>query len=914
MLVGEGPGPLEDQTGIPFHPDAPSGELITKILKELGVSRKEVYITNATRCSKGFDGDGQEITDKQIRTCKKYLVDEIEKINPKYIVLAGNAALKAALGHRGITKENGALRLGPDGRMYMPILHPASALPDRFPENREKIKGALRDLIGLIRNEGKDPLAGVTINIIDSWHGFVQLKALLEQLAKDDERALVCVDLETNMLDNAFKKPNARVGGVAFAWNGTEGWYLPIHHENPVVWNDQDLAEITQFLKWFSKTKFRKANQNIKFDYEHWLASFHVPLTNISGDAMLASDVIDQNVSHALDKTAWLVGLGGYDQALEKWFQDNKVKERVYTRVPLEILGKYGVGDAVCTYRAEIYFREKMRKRGQLDLYYKHITPGIAPYAQMECKGMLIDTEYVEALDKYYDRKIIEHTLQLREIAGTYRLAEVLDSFANKKKKTLEQFNFDSPEQVGRLLAKWLNLLPIVERIRAREDKKREDRALGRRGWEDNSGLKAAEINPLRVIEITKTGRVSTNKNTLKAILGNTRDFKLADKQREWISLYLSFKGIKKRKSTSIKGILKFLCPDDRVRTIYNLDGAATGRRSSKEPNLQNIPKDRIIKRIFIAPPKHLLLMFDYKNLEARIAAYMSGDERLIDAFNSGKDVHSYTASVVFQKDYDAMMKILDTPYDVVKEDQELNERYIEYSTYRAQAKLVMWTILFGGGAEKISNLTGVTMGEAERTLDSMLDEFDGLRQMFVRFEKFAVKHGYAKTDFNRRRYLLGIHSYNKKVSSKAIRESLNSPVQGTAAGITYEALTKTYRALRKNRLRAWPIQEVHDAITVEVHYKDAHKAALISLEAMESVSTVKSKGKITFEADASIGKHLGSKTKLDKALLEQLSTDPWSVYKLCMKDMSLNPATYEPRKGEPQEIELEEEDDSLLV
>ena len=896
MLIGQSPGAQEDQHGIPFYKEAPAGGLITDILRELGVDRSEVYFTNAVRCFEGVGYNAQEITPAFIKACRPYLLDEIEKVNPKYIVLAGNEALKSCLGHAGITKAHGLLEQGPDGRMYMPIIHPAAALPARFPEYREKIKSALRDLIGRIKNESRSPLAGINCNVITNYDEFKTLVHRMYCLQQTDERTMVCFDLETNMLHNAFHNPDARIGGIAFAWEENEGWYLPIDHENPVIWNMSERPEIIKFVKGFAESRFRKVNQNIKFDYLFFRSVLHARPRYVSGDCMLASHLVDQNTSHGLDKIAWKVRLGGYDQPLEDYFIKNKIDDRIYTQVPLDILGPYGVGDVVCALRAENYFRKVLEKRHQLDLYEKHVVPGIVPYADMEMRGILTDKEYLDLLEKYYENKCIERKLTLKKIVGTGRLDEVIHEIAKPKKKTglFPEFNFDSPEQVGRVIERWIKARDVLIKI---ADRKEREKVSGKR--RQYSDLKAAELNPLGTISITKSGRLSVGKDTLNSILANDRDFKLSEAQREFITEYLKYKGDKKRLSTSVTGLRKYICPDLRVRSSYLLHGAATGRRSSRDPNLQNIPRDRLIKRIFVAQEGYILLMFDYKNLEVRIAAAMSGDEKLLDAFNSGKDVHSYTASVVYRQSYDDMMKYIDMPYDVVQSDPKLNERYLKYTNFRNQAKLVMWTILFGGGAQKISTLTGVTMGEAERTLNAMLDEFSGLKDMFERFEDFADDHGYAKTDFGRRRYLLGIGSSDEKVRQDAVREALNTPIQGTAAGITYEALTRVSKALRKEKLKAWPVQEVHDSVVVEVATIDSYKAALTALASMTSVVTRSSKGKIVFEADASIGRHLGAKTKIDKALLAQLRDDPQSVYELLSKDMVLDPAHYEARKEE---------------
>lgn len=906
MIVGEGPGEVEDAHGVPFHPSAPAGGLLTEILHELGVSRKKLYITNSTRCFKGLDVDSNTIEPTHVKACKPYLLDEIEKINPKYIVLAGNEALKSCLGHAGITKEHGNLRRGPDGRMYMPILHPAAALPSRYPEYRNRIKTALSNLVAEIKNEQADPLRNIKCNIIRNIEEFRAFRALLKSLYKEDPDRLVVLDLEANMLDNAYKNPFCRIGGVAFAWSGDEAYYLPVDHENPFVWIPEEREEVIEFLQWFASTRFKKANQNIKFDYNLWRSCLHSRLRRIVGDSMLADHLLEQDTGHGLEKIAWKVELGGYDLALEKWFTDNNIKHRIYTQVPLDILGKYGCGDAVTTYRAETLFLKKLEKRKQHTMYHNHVIPGVVPYADMEAKGLLVDIKYLDVLEEHYKKKIQDRQDRLTELAGSKRLKEILALMSSKGKTKYIKFNFNSGDQTGLLVGDWIRVAKRLKAIRTREQR---NSTTNRRINRDHSELRADAINPLKTITITKNGRLSVSKKSLKSILANDKDFPLSPTCREFIEEYLRFKGDQNRLSNKVKGLRKHLCPDDRVRANYVLNGADTGRRSCSNPNLQNIPRERIIKRIFISPDNYILLMFDYKNLEVRIAAAISGDKRLLRAFNSGKDVHTFTASVVFRKPYARMIEVLNIPYDVVKQDPKLLKRYNRYTDYRAMAKLVMWTILFGGGAEKVSSLTGVTMGEAERTINTMMSEFPGLEEMFDTFEDEAYAKGYSITEYDRRRYLLGIHSASKKVVNDAIRQALNSPIQGSAAGICYEALTKVSKALKKAKLKAWPVQEVHDAITVEVHYKDAYKAALICQEAMESIVTPRSKGKIKFEVDASIGKHLGSKTKLGAELLEKLKDAPRDVYNLCMKDTVYDPSFYEDKKASKIQTEEDMED-----
>ncbi|KKL71275.1 hypothetical protein LCGC14_2096560, partial [marine sediment metagenome] len=322
MLVGEGPGPMEDSAGYPFHPKAPAGELIKDILDELGVPRKDIYLTNATRCFK----DKDKITVEHIKACKKYLLEEIRYVKPEWIVIAGNEALKALLGHEGITKDRGRVIIK-DGQKYFPIIHPAAALPFRTPEYRKVIKEDLRHLVGRIKNKNVSVLDSLDCKIADDR---AKLHILIDELKNLPEDTVICSDFETSNVLTPFHNIVPVVSGMSLAWGPDGGWYIPTDHKNPSVWdkNPEGYELAKKIIRKYAYMKFRKIGQNIKYE-QHWMRGmFGVRIKYVWGDTMMLSHLLNPvRGIHGLDKLAWFVKMGGYEQELEEWFAQNLAKE-----------------------------------------------------------------------------------------------------------------------------------------------------------------------------------------------------------------------------------------------------------------------------------------------------------------------------------------------------------------------------------------------------------------------------------------------------------------------------------------------------------------------------------------------------------------------------------------------------------
>ena len=319
----------------------------------------------------------------------------------------------------------------------------------------------------------------------------------------------------------------------------------------------------------------------------------------------------------------------------------------------------------------------------------------------------------------------------------------------------------------------------------------------------------------------TKTG-YSTNAEVLE----NLRD------KHEIVDLILQYRQLSKLNSTYVEGLLKVVAEDGRVHSLFKQTETRTGRISSAEPNVQNIPVrtelGRNMRKFFVAEEGKVLLDADYSQIELRILAHMSGDKNMQNGFASGMDIHTSTAAQVF-----------DMPADMIT------------SEMRRAAKAVNFGIVYGIGAFSLSKDIDVTVAEADRYIKNYLAKYPNVSRFMEKTVEDAKKNGYAETMFGRRRPIPELKNSNKNIQAFGKRAAMNAPLQGTAADIIKIAMIKVYRRLKEENLDARLILQVHDELIIEVSEKDAERAAAVLGEEMRSAARLD----VPLTADVSKGK-----------------------------------------------------------
>jgi DNA polymerase-1 len=380
--------------------------------------------------------------------------------------------------------------------------------------------------------------------------------------------------------------------------------------------------------------------------------------------------------------------------------------------------------------------------------------------------------------DLYEDIEIkLSKVLAEMEISGFVTDKEVLESLKDELNLEIEsltkdiydmagsEFNINSPKQLGEVLFTDLKL-PVIKK--------------------------------------TKTG-FSTDASVLEKLRDKHPIIEKIEKYREVFKL----------KSTYIEGLEKSIDPDGRIRSTFRQNVAATGRLSSVEPNLQNLPirtdEGRKIRKAFKAEKGKILIDADYSQIELRVLAHLSDDEKMKEAFIKGEDIHRKTASEVF-----------DTPLDEVTRNQ------------RSEAKAVNFGIIYGISDYGLSQNLGIPRKVAKEYIENYLDSYPKIKEYMDSIVKKARDKGYIETIFNRRRYVPEINSKNFNVRSFGERVALNTPIQGSAADIIKIAMIRTYENLKKEKLDAKIVLQIHDEIILEASEKDKEAASELLKKSMQ--------------------------------------------------------------------------------
>ena len=319
----------------------------------------------------------------------------------------------------------------------------------------------------------------------------------------------------------------------------------------------------------------------------------------------------------------------------------------------------------------------------------------------------------------------------------------------------------------------------------------------------------------------SKTG-FSTNSDVLESLY----------EKHEIIPLIIEYRAASKLKSTYVDGLLAAADGSGVIHTTYKQTETRTGRISSAEPNLQNIPvrteRGRRMRGFFTAREGFTLIDADYSQIELRVLAHISGDKNMIDAFLSGKDIHTITASQVFNQ-----------PEEWVTPEM------------RRRAKAVNFGIVYGIGAFSLGKDIGVSTAEAARYIDNYLAHYSEVGAFMKRVVADAKRDGYVTTMFGRRRYIKDISSPNKNIAAGAERMAMNTPIQGTAADIIKIAMVRAESRLRKENLASRLVLQIHDELIVEAPLSESEQASAILREEMENAAQLS----VPLVVDLNVGK-----------------------------------------------------------
>ncbi len=595
----------------------------------------------------------------------------------------------------------------------------------------------------------KDSLNG-SKSIYQRIESFEELKLLVEKMMKQE---IVAFDTETEGL-NALETD---IVGISFSWQKGIGYYLPVKNNKSV---HEKLFEILK--PFFESTEIIKVGHNIKFDIQV-LHKHNVKVSSPIYDTMVAHYLINPDMRHNLDTLS--ESYLNYSPISIESLIGKKGKNQISMRdVTIDKITDYASEDADITLQLKSIFDKEIEVNNLSKIFYDIEIPMINVLSEMETEGIKIDTSYLEKLDKEFEEDLEKLKKEIFKKSG-------------------EEFNLNSPKQLGEILFDKLKLVSKPKK--------------------------------------TKTGQYSTSEEVLSSL---ANDHKIIEDILEWRSL-------DKLQNTYVKSLPNEVSSlTNRVHSSFNQTVTTTGRLSSNNPNLQNIPirtaNGQKIRRAFIPRGSDYILMAaDYSQIELRVIASMSNEKNMIDAFVNNQDIHTMTASKIYNVD----------PENVTREQ-------------RGNAKTVNFGIIYGVSAFGLSQQTDLNRSESKVMIDNYFLNYPGLKKYMSDQIDFARNNGYVETIMGRRRYLQNINSQNNMLRSSSERNAINAPIQGSAADIIKIAMININSELKKQSLKSKMLLQVHDELVFDVHKSEKDQIKDIVKTTMESAVKLKVPLKIDLE------------------------------------------------------------------
>ncbi len=575
-------------------------------------------------------------------------------------------------------------------------------------------------------------------------------KDMVEKLSK-------ATTISLRVLADVKNAINSTIYGIAFGINKnftfdeslkinmgeekTETFYIPISHNFE---NQLSLDFILENLKpIIENSKIKKLTHDVKVEYNIF-KSFDINLDGVIFDTMLASYIKDTNASSVFD----IQCMERIDHILPTMVSENKKMK--FSDYDVDFVKNY-TGDVISSlFELTKYWVNSLDEK-EYKILRDIELPMAKVLADMEFIGVSIDEAYLKTLTKEFDIKARRLAQKIYDLAG-------------------EEFNLNSPKQVGEILFDKLQL-----------------KARKKRGKSKNST--SAEV----------LTQLAEEYDIAKFILDYRKYTKLKSTYTEALPLLVDKK-------------------DNRIHTTYNQTVTTTGRLSSSNPNLQNIPirteEGNKIRNAFVPRDRenYLILSADYSQIELRLLAHVSGDEHLINAFKSGVDVHTLTASKVF-----------DVPIEKVTKDM------------RYKSKAVNFGIVYGQSKYGLAKALGIKAEEAETFINKYFETYPKIKSYMEDMVALVEEQGYVETVLGRKRYLeKEISSPNAMIREFAKRAAINQPMQGSASDLIKLAMIDFSNKLKENHLDSKLIMQVHDELIVEVKKSELEQVKELVLKSME--------------------------------------------------------------------------------
>lgn len=626
-----------------------------------------------------------------------------------------------------------------------------------------------------------------------------------------------CYDFETNAKPIYTKEFVPTILSISF--QAGSGISIPLNHpetkeycEKGYNWK-KALKYIGRKLIENNDVKLTKIGWNLKFDNQIWLR-YHINPVGRMIDGMLAKYILNEERPNDLKSMVvrYLPEFGGYEK--EKGF--DKIP---WDKKPLDKLCKYGCLDTDCTLRLSLFFESRLIDCGLYDLYRNLIMPASTVLTQVEKNGLYVDRSLNEKLLEDYKNNLEEaknKCLNLKKVQKFSRkqIEYRIEKYISSIEEELENLDPNDPKDLRKIKSREQKISNIRLGIFSNKKEKSLIEPINLGSPKQLKELLFSEDGfNLPILKYTDKKEPSTDEDTLKELRLTIK--KPDNPKAIFLDNLLDYRGVQKMYTTFIEGWNEKMQDDSRLHGRFLIHGTTSGRLSSQEPNIQQIPKTTVdpnIKKQLIAPEGTLYMALDYSQAELRIMAHLSGDETYLQAFAEGKDPHLMIAAKKYGIPYDEAKSIMDS--------DDHPDRKI-WKVRRKQAKQIAFGIIYGIQAKLLSVKLSdpkegiiVTPEEAQKELDGFFYEHPKIKKYMKSQEKFLKKHGYVKSLFGRKRRLPQVYSDDGGEAAYAVRLSVNMPCQSAASDMTLFASVLNYWDMRQGKFPYLPeVATVHDAV-----------------------------------------------------------------------------------------------------
>lgn len=780
MIVGDNPNYFEDNKGEYGHGNP--HKLLLDLLHASNINFDECYYTPAVKCRKGEKG---KVSATQLKECKVYLQEELERVKPEFVITMGSTALKALTNKAKITEIHGNPIEHKMGFTVLPTFHPSMSLRD--PRFWDRINHDFRRFGKIINGEA---LTQHKLNMTR-----VMSSSGLQEVIRAIKKArAIAFDLETSGLEMRLR--TSAIGQTVIATFRQE---FVIEHE---YFTHLEMEKFHHRVRRLLKGK-QVVAQNGKFD-NLWLYYMYGVRFPITFDTMLASHLLDENSPNGLKTNArvildmedWEVsvdikkgiveprkteiadakrelraqGLKGamLDAALDQWVKE-KIQENKQRRA------EYAAWDGYATIRLYKHFKRALSEDSDLErLFYRMVVPVARAYEQVEMNGVHVDLERMRENEKVLIRRI-------------KRISRSLNRMAKPFVEDTSEINWNSSADVNRILFDQMGLVPA--------------------GLTDKGAPSTAEDNLVKMKD-----------------------------QHKIVSKLLEYRGAFKQWSGFIEGWKKRMI-DGKLYPSYKIAGTVTGRPSCSNPNLQQVPRDPFIRSLIGAPEGYVFFEVDYSQVELRVAAVVANEPTMLQIFRTGGDIHEAT--------YQMVMGI--STEEAVAHIKDPGERKAQLKEERKKAKAINFGFIYGMGWKKFREYAEQKYGlvvndaQAKAMRKRFFETYPGLVEWHKRQRRIVRNLGQVRTFTGRIRHLPQIESPDQGLAAEAERNAINSPVQGFGAEMILMSLVEVNEYFQNDIVKLGGT--IHDAMVGIVKEEYALEAMSRIKRIMESPRIMKEFG-----------------------------------------------------------------------